>query len=231
MTEFKFSEEIGRAFRGNNQLKWLQNWGPQWGFLASEQALVFVDNHDNQRDGSHVLTYKTSKQYKMATAFGLAYPYGITRVMSSFDFTDRDQSPPQTAEGETISPEFDDTTGSCVNGWVCEHRWRQIYNMIEFKNVVGATGVNDWWDNDDNQISFCRGDRGFIAFNGQQNDLNQRLMTCLEPGVYCDVISGSKVNGKCTGKTVVVELFGYANISISSWEEDGVLAIHKDSKL
>ncbi|XP_073813894.1 amylase related [Musca autumnalis] len=231
VTEFRFSEEIGRAFRGGNQLKWLVSWGPQWGFLPSEDALVFVDNHDNQRDGGDVLTYKQSKQYKMATAFGLAYPYGISRIMSSFDFSDRDQPPPQTTDGVIISPVFDPTTGACTNGWVCEHRWRQIYNMIEFKNVAGDAGLNDWWDNDDNQIAFCRGDRAFVAFNGNGYDLNERLMTCLEPGTYCDVISGAKVNGSCTGKTVEVELWGYAQIVIGANEEDGVLAIHKNSKL
>lgn len=231
VTEFRFSEEIGRAFGGGNQLKWLKTWGTEWGFLPSKDALVFVDNHDNQRDGGSVLTYKSSKPYKMATAFALAYPYGITRIMSSFDFSQRDQPPPQTAAEDIISPAFDSITGACLNGWICEHRWRQIYNMIEFKNVVNSSGLNDWWDNDDNQIAFCRGDRGFVAFNGQNYDLNERLMTCLEPGVYCDVISGSKVNGACTGKTVTVELWGYANIFIGAQEEDGVLAIHKDSKL
>jgi hypothetical protein len=29
--------------------------------------------------------------------------------------------------------------------------------------------VNDWWDNGDRQIAFCRGGRGFIAFNNQYN--------------------------------------------------------------
>jgi alpha-amylase len=49
VTEFKFSAEIGKAFRGGNQLKWLKNFGVGWGFLPSNRALTFVDNHDNQR--------------------------------------------------------------------------------------------------------------------------------------------------------------------------------------
>ncbi|XP_037950210.1 alpha-amylase-related protein [Teleopsis dalmanni] len=230
VTEFSFSEEIGRAFRGQNQLKWLSTWGSDWGFLPSDSAFVFVDNHDNQRDGGYVLTYKDAKQYKMATAFALSYPFGITRVMSSFDFSDRDQAPPANADGSIKSPEFN-SEGACINGWVCEHRWRQIYNMVGFKNAVRGNDLNDWWDNGDNQIAFCRGDSGFIAFNGNDYDLNQRLMTCLSPGVYCDVISGSKIDGSCTGKTVTVEQWGYADIYIGSYEFDGVLAIHKGSKL
>lgn len=95
VTEFKFSMEIGRAFRGHNQLKWLKSWGPEWKLLSSKYALVFVDNHDNQRGsgagGTEILTYKCPKMYVMAVAFMLAHPYGIPRIMSSFffDFTDQ----------------------------------------------------------------------------------------------------------------------------------------------
>ena len=43
-----------------------------------------------------------------------------------------------------------------------------------------GTGVNDWWDNLDKQISFCRGGKGFIAFNNQYNtDLNINLQVNL----------------------------------------------------
>ena len=30
-----------------------------------------------------------------------------------------------------------------------------------------GTGVSNWWDNGDKQIAFCRGGKGFIAFNDQ----------------------------------------------------------------
>jgi hypothetical protein len=52
------------------------------------------------------------------------------------------------------------------------------------------------------------------------------FQTCLSAGTYCDVISGSKLNGACTGKTVTVGSGGTANIVIMHNEEDGVLAIH-----
>lgn len=77
-------------------MKWLQSWGTAWGFLPSEQALVFVDNHDNQRGhgsgSSNILTHKSPKPYYvMATAFLLAHSFGIPRVMSSFHFEATDQ--------------------------------------------------------------------------------------------------------------------------------------------
>lgn len=45
VTEFRYSAEIGKAFRGGNQLKFLSNFGTAWGFLPSHLALTFVDNH------------------------------------------------------------------------------------------------------------------------------------------------------------------------------------------
>ena len=57
---------------------------------------------------------------------------------------------------------------------------------------------------------------------------NYELQTCLPAGTYCDVISGSKSNGVCTGKTVNVGSDGTAYIEILQHEEDGVLAIHAE---
>jgi alpha-amylase len=50
----------------------------------------------------------------------------------------------------------------------------------------------------------------------------------LSSGTYCDIISGSKSNGTCTGKTVTVGSDGTAYIEILESEEDGVLAIHSE---
>ena len=121
----------------------------------------------------------------MATAFHLAWPYGISRVMSSFAFDNTDQGPPMDDKGDIISPKFNEE-GACNNGWICEHRWRQIYNMIEFKNVVKDTQVTNWWDNSKNQIAFSRGNRGFIVFNGENYDMNEWFTTGLPAGIYCE---------------------------------------------
>jgi len=52
------------------------------------------------------------------------------------------------------------------------------------------------------------------------------FQTCLPAGTYCDVISGSKSNGDCTGNKVNVGSDGTANIVILHGADDGVLAIH-----
>jgi len=234
VTEFKFSAQIGRVFRGGTQLTHLVNWGTGWGFLPSNNALVFVDNHDNQRGhgagGDDVLTHKQSRPYKMATAFMLAHPYGIKRVMSSFFFTNGDQGPPADGYGNLASPQIN-ADGTCGGGWACEHRWRQIFNMVGFSNAVAGTGLNDWWSNGNNQIAFCRGGKGFIAFNNESGGLSQSLQTCLPAGTYCDVISGSKSGSSCTGTSVTVGGNGVANINLPGNAPDGVLAIHINSRL
>lgn len=67
---------------------------------------------------------------------------------------------------------------SCGNGWICEHRWRQIYSMVAFRNQAGNSALSNWWDNGGNQIAFCRGNAGFVAFNNEYWDLNETLQVC-----------------------------------------------------
>ncbi|KAJ1523467.1 hypothetical protein ONE63_001321 [Megalurothrips usitatus] len=233
--DFRYSAEIGRVFGGGDLLRWLVNWGPGWNFADGDESVVFVDNHDNQRGhgagGSSILTHKRSREYKMAAAFMLAHPHSLKRVMSSFAFEYSDQGPPAAAQtGDLVSPTVN-TDDSCGSGWVCEHRWRQIYNMVGFGNVVALTPLTNWWDNQSNQIAFCRGDKGFVAFNNDGFDMDQVLQTCLPAGTYCDVISGNMKGGRCLGKSVEVQADGKARIVIRKSEEDGVLAIHVNARV
>lgn len=237
VTEFMYSFYVGRAFVGNDALIWLQTLGVDWGLLPSRDALVFVDNHDNQRDhgsggqGGNILTHKAPRPYKMATAFAAAFPFGQLRIMSSFFFDDSDQGPPEDANNNIISPSIN-PDGSCGNGWVCEHRWRQITNMINFRNVCWGTPMTNWFSSGQNKIAFGRGSCGFVAFNNEPGqDMLEVVQTGLPAGVYCDVISGEKVGSACTGKSISVLADGRASISIARDAEDGVVAIHIESRL
>lgn len=86
VTEFKYSNEIGQVFL-NGKLAWLSQFGEAWGMLPSDKAIVFVDNHDNQRGhggGGTVVTYKNGVLYDLANVFMLAWPYGYPQVMSRY---------------------------------------------------------------------------------------------------------------------------------------------------
>lgn len=81
---------------------------------------------------------------QMANAFMLGWPYGFTRVMSSY-YWDQNMvngedlndwvGPPHDGNYDIVSPAIN-ADDSCGSGWICEHRWRQIYNMVKFRNVA-----------------------------------------------------------------------------------------------
>nr|QTG69579.1 alpha-amylase [Dendroctonus valens] len=226
--EFKYGADLATAFRGGNPLKYLENWGTGWGLLEGGNTLVFIDNHDTERSNGAYLNYKEDKAYKAAIAFMFAHPYdGLTKIMSSYSFESSDQAPP--ADGDDIlSPGFTED-GTCTNGWICQHRWSPIFNMVEFRNVVSGTELNNWTADGDNQIAFSRGDKGLIAIS-INGDFEANVPTELSDGEYCDVISGSFMNGECTGKTIKVS-GGEAEIHISSDDTEAAIAIHVNAKL
>uniref|UniRef100_A0A3Q2FWJ3 alpha-amylase n=1 Tax=Cyprinodon variegatus TaxID=28743 RepID=A0A3Q2FWJ3_CYPVA len=245
VTEFKYGAKLGNIFRKWNEEKlfYTRTWGEGWGFMSDGNAVVFVDNHDNQRGhgagGSSIITFWDSKLYKMAVGYMLAHPYGVARIMSSYRWNrnfvnGKDQNdwmgPPANTNGSTKSvPVNSDQT--CGDGWVCEHRWRQITNMVIFRNVVKQQPQISWWDNQSNQVAFGRGDLGFIVFNNDDWDLDVTLNTGMSGGTYCDVISGQKDGNKCTGKQIIVSKDGNAHFKISNTDEDPFIAIHAESKL
>ncbi|XP_061398681.1 alpha-amylase 2-like [Musca vetustissima] len=237
VTEFVFSKAIGEVFRGKKSLNTLKNWGPEWAMLPSEDAIVFVDNHDNQRGhgagGADILTHKDPELYKAAVAFMLAHPYGkVTRVMSSYSFANSDQGPPAAKDGTITGPTFLDNNqcDTAKSGWVCEHRWPEIHHMVKFRNTLSDQPLANWWDNGGNQIAFSRGNQGFVAFNmDKDKELKANLQTGLPKGVYCDIISGRKSCNSCTGLKVTVGADGKADISLAKGPK--VLAIYNQSKL
>ena len=240
VTEFKYSVKIGEVFLNANgqKLSYLKNFGEGWGFLNGVSAVVFVDNHDNQRGhggGGNVITFKQSRRYKMATAFALAWPYGHVRLMSSYGFDTDWQGPPSDGSGNTNNVPIN-ADGTCGGGWICEHRWRQITNMVGFHNAALGQNMANWWSNNNNQIAFSRGNQAFFAINLEGSGMNVQLQTGLPGGTYCDVISGNKIGGSCSGKSVMVGNDGRAQISIATGSDgdshyDSMIAIHTGQKL
>lgn len=219
VTEFRYGKDLAE---NRNKLKYLGTLGESWSLLPSDKALVFINNHDNQRGhggGGAVVDFLNNPyDLKILTAYMLAYPYGTPRVMSSYYFTNNAAGPPPLQR-------VVESDGSCGNGWACEHRWRQIANMFEFGAVVSGTKVENWWSNSNGRFAFSRGNKGFIAAN-KDGMMSEQLYTGLPDGSYCNIISGYYKDGSCSGNCIVVSN-GMAPITINSaMDQDQVVAIH-----
>lgn len=64
---------MGKCFRGRAPLFRLINWGERIDMANSNESIIFIDEHDNQRGGPHgesdddvILTYKNPKEYKVS---------------------------------------------------------------------------------------------------------------------------------------------------------------------
>lgn len=169
----------------------------------------------------------------MAVAFMLAYPYGTVRLMSSYNFSEDniDRGPP-TDENEKILPVTVNGTTECVNGWICEHRWKPIVEMINFRINVNGTSMTKRKIFDSDTVAFCREDRGFIVFtNSNFSSLaGKRIFVCVPKGKYCDVIMGYNENGNCLN---VVEVDNRRAILFKPGDDNnnGVVAFHIGSRI
>jgi alpha-amylase len=219
--EFRYGRDLGRVFR-HEKLAYLRNFGEAWGYLPTGKANVFVDNHDTQRAGGDILTYRDNGVYALANAFMLGWPYGSPTVMSSYEFSNPDQGPPSDTSGRTS-----DTT--CFSRWRCEHRWQVIANMVGFRNAVGDAPVVNWYDNGNNHIAFGRGTRGYLTINNEGAPVAGRWYhSDLPAGRYCDVIHGDYRGGACTGPMITVNPGGWFTADVPAHD---AVAIHADAKV
>ena len=227
VTEFKYSVEIGNVFR-EGSLAWLETFGEEWGFMPSYLAVVFVDNHDNQRGhggGGNVITFEDGKLYDLANVFMLAYPYGYPKVMSSYEYNGNTD-----AGAPNVNVHNSGNLQCFGSNWKCEHRWSYIAGAAQFRDATSDRfEVTDWWDNNANQIAFGRGDKGFVAINKEDFALNANLQTSMLPGTYCNVLKGGidEQTDACVDEKIIVKSDGSINANLSSFD---AFAIHHEAK-
>ncbi|MDQ1740708.1 MAG: alpha-amylase [Pseudonocardiales bacterium] len=220
---FDFAAQIHDAFKSyttppGGNITDLSVFGERSGLLPSDKTLVFVANHDSERNGS-TLSYKDGASYLLATEFMLARGYGTPQVYASFAFTGGDDSPPADANGFI-------TNTDCTTGWVCIDRNKGVANMVGWHNYVGDAKVANWADDGVNLIAFSRGNRGWIALNNSDADKTMTFSTGLPRGTYCDVIHGNLAAGDCTGRTFTVDRHGNARVRVPA--KDAVAFTVKD---
>jgi alpha-amylase len=173
----------------------------------SHNVNVFLDNHDTQRNGGALLTYRNSSLYVLANVFMLAWPYGYPKVMSSFYIPDLDVD-----RGPPAVPVHDGSRVNCQDGtnWVCEHRIPAIANMVAWRKVAGQAPPSFWMEESGSRIAFSRGS-AFVALNRNSSAWTARLQTGLPAGAYCDV---SQDDDPRTCPRVVVDSSGFADIAV-----------------
>jgi alpha-amylase len=242
ITEFKF-RGVGDKFlgTGGQRLAQLNPNGPPgsqfsalaWGLMPSEKAVVFLENHDTQRDGG--IGYRNGTTYRLANVWMLAQPYGYPSTMSSYAFAPgpggRDAGPPSNGAGETNSVTCATSLETAVIGqWVCEHRDPFIARMVSFRRAVAGTDINAWWDNGANAVAFSRGDKGFVAINRESAPVAATIGTGLSAGTYCDVLTGgrSAAGTECVGTSVTV---GATSIVQLTLESNSAIAILTGTRL
>ncbi|MFF6835863.1 carbohydrate binding domain-containing protein [Streptomyces sp. NPDC012438] len=214
--EFRYTTDLKRTLTAE-KLSYLKNFGEAWGYMPSGTSGTMVANHDTERNGSG-LSYRDGANYTLAHVFMLAHPYGAPSVHSGYEFAHRDAGAPNGGDVRTCYSD----------GWSCQHAWRQIANMVAFRNVSEGTGLTNWWDNGNNAIAFGRGDKAFVVVNHEGGSLTQTFRTGLPAGTYCDVQHGDPTtSGGCTGTTYTVGTDGEFTATIGS---DDAVALHIGAK-
>lgn len=241
MNEFKYPQVMRDTFtRNGSSISQLASMLPindtspnPRGLFASRNATVFVSNHDLERHNASLTSRNGGKLFSLANVFMLAYPYGQTQLQSGFKLTGNQNG------DATLVPTGKIYTNGVPNftNWDQQHRWREISNMVEFRNQTqGKWQIDDWTTNGGDRIAFHRGDRGFLAINRDDaNSWTHTFRTGMAGGKYCNVINGLANAGKtsCSGDVVNVNSDGTASLTIPSMSAVGIpaVAIHAGQKL
>lgn len=185
--EFRYGYDLKRVFN-SEKLAYLNNFGEGWGYMPSNVAGVFVDNHDTERNGA-TLNYKDGANYTLANVFMLAWPYGSPDINSGYEWSDADAGPPNNGQ-----------VNACwQDGWKCQHAWPEIKSMVAFRNTTHGQAVSNWWDDGDNLIAFGRGSKGYVVINHEGATASRSFQTSLPAGTYCNVQNNTTVTVNSTG--------------------------------
>ncbi|KAI8905816.1 glycoside hydrolase superfamily [Gorgonomyces haynaldii] len=260
VTNFDYGSAVGRAFRNvggftTDQLVNTLNSQQLPGYVSQ----TFVENHDKERDVDGNNNYALSQVnggwwYKQAVAFNILYPYGIPVVHSGFKFV---FNGPEPAREVPVTAPYDAATGlissipiatnnTCGNGWLCQHRYSDVYPLARVRTFMGK-GLNapvTVISAGRNQIYWSVAGRGFVAINSAQGggtteDMIVSLSTGLKQGTYCNMVYARNVNGKCVlwpGVTLTKEQVAYTvdasgktTVRLLQSDKSRVLALYADT--
>lgn len=212
---------------------------------VSPVQVVYVDSHETQRGVdvsdavADVVSYRERKQHVLATVLMLAQPHGVARVMSSYALDRKfDTYVPPKVLGAPFDHMFNTLpvlmkeNYECYNGWICEHRWLPIRNMIRFRNSVADAPATNWWDDDADAVAFARLHRGFVLVNNGRSVVHGLFNTTLPEGYYCDLLTGSRSDERsCSGDVVRVRRDGFAQLRVDAAAEVPAVAVQIEERV
>lgn len=222
--EFAWSKDVTGMVRGGSLALAADLGSSGAGYLPSQDAWIFVENHDTER-GDATLGYQDGDDYVLANVLLLATGYGRPIVYSGYAFSDSDAGPDQASDGKVLDATCAADVGPGVTyddgAWVCQHRWAAIEGMVGWRAAVGDDPVEARWREGDG-VAFSRGERGLVVLNGGDETLQTDVPTTLADGTYCDVVAGPAPDGRCAGEAVTVA-DGTAHVQVPA---HGALALH-----
>lgn len=175
------------------------------GFVDSDDAIVFVENHDTERNGS--TPNSTQIDYVLDVVATLAADYGTPQIFSGYRYATTDDGPARASDGAVALVECPADPGPRVEvadgQMVCQHRWPATLGMLRWRAAVGDAAVTDEWTQGLAR-AFGRGDLGFVVLNGTAKSLVTTLTTSVPDGTYCDLVAGPPTSSGCAGGAVTV---------------------------
>lgn len=194
VTEFDYAHTVGHAFiDGNIQALHRHLAAPR--FLPSDDAIVFVENHDLERSGEvghSILTYRQESLHRLAQLFSLLYPYGTPKIMSGYAFEDRVAGPP---DGDIY---VEDTPAGCSSGtWTCAHRDPWVAKAVTARKQAADRPVVHWAGDTDKVVSFGRGEQAHVLINASDEPWRASVPTALADGSYCNELAADVAEDAC----------------------------------
>lgn len=187
---FPYAYDLARVLRGGYLAQWTNI---QKIYPASDLSVVFVENHDTQRETPLQSLSRDGEPdyFKLAEVFMLTWPFGYPQLFSGYKFVSYDEGPPIDQAGRATSPL--NAAGDCVAPWRCEHRSGYIQNLVKFRNRTADTFyATKLWSQGADIFAFSRGAKGFTVINGRATDLPGAIIpTDLPDGDYCDQVTKS----------------------------------------
>ncbi|NUM89204.1 MAG: alpha-amylase, partial [Bdellovibrionales bacterium] len=190
---FPYSFDLASAIRNEKFGDFFRNL---MGYPWSQNAVVFVDNHDLERfrDRSNVLSVgDDGALYRLATVFMLAWPYGYPQIYSGYRFTSYDEGPPLLPSGHT-APALN-ADASCRAPFTCFHRDPQVKVALAFRNLAAGAFRAVHVGYDRSLVAFARESSdgtvpSWAIFHFGSREAQTRVPEGIPGGRWRDLLSG-----------------------------------------